>query len=221
MVTQLELCTCLRTCSIWTTVSVSPEHTTLNGNIATSSCVSIVIAKFDSIRRHSSSIWACQCSKRVSSTISPLCTRRCIAMLRRRDSSTWDWFQNHSVCCSSVECRSPRLFFDHAKEKEVVFHHRDGVGPSFRFLGSLIDCKQSTMLQLSHWPHPRLMRQINWRWFVDTSLIHLHDKKMMCMFIPQRNALCVYYKFQKQTHALQIVISQNMTFNCSFMQENS
>ena len=40
------------------------------------------IAKFDTIRRHSSSMWACQCSKRVSSIISPLCTWRCIAMLR-------------------------------------------------------------------------------------------------------------------------------------------
>ena len=35
-------------------------------------------------RRHSSSIWACQCNKCVSSTISCHCTRRCIAMLRLR-----------------------------------------------------------------------------------------------------------------------------------------
>ena len=33
-------------------------------------------------RRHSSSIWACQCNRRVSSTISCHCTRGCIAMLR-------------------------------------------------------------------------------------------------------------------------------------------
>ena len=33
-------------------------------------------------RRHSSSIWACQCNKCDSSTIYCHCTRRCIAMLR-------------------------------------------------------------------------------------------------------------------------------------------
>ena len=113
---------CVRTCSMRTTASVSPEHTSINGNIAATSSTQLCslrhsyqakntnicqrhgtvmylidtnwipvigdadmcasIAKFDTIRRHSSSMWACQCSKRVSSIISPLCTWRCIAMLR-------------------------------------------------------------------------------------------------------------------------------------------
>ena len=46
---------------------------------------------------------------------------------------------------------------------------------------------------------------------VDTQ-IHPYET-IMCTFLPQRYALCI--TSPKQTHALQIVATQNMTLHCS------
>ena len=34
-----------------------------------------------------------------------------------------------------------RVSYDVAREEQVILHHREGVGSSFRFLGPLIDCR--------------------------------------------------------------------------------
>ena len=124
--------------TLWNNTAVETKLESSHWNKMTPAVCHACSTVITAFRRHSSSIRACQCNKRVSS-------RKTLLFKIHASKVSKTWFLKFRLISKPFLVGSRyRVSALIMKKKQVVFHHRDGIGSSF-FFSWIIDS-----LQIAH-----------------------------------------------------------------------